>query len=109
VYRTGGVRIFNQMELGVTDAQILVLQTGGFVSCGNILPATSCSTAFPGREYVGGSMRITWREQGLPQATADFTLKTQAFADAGEALWIEVVIFAPGQAGARLIRHGPAQ
>jgi hypothetical protein len=105
----GGVRIFNQLELGVKDAQILVLQTGGFVSCGNILPATSCSTTFPGREYAGGSMRITWTEQGLPQATADFTLKTEAFADVSKALWIEVVIFAPGQAGARLVRHDPAQ
>jgi hypothetical protein len=104
-----GVRIFNQLESSIADAQILVLQTGSFVSCSSIQPATSCSTSFPGREYGGGPMRVTWKEQGLPQATDDFALKTEAFATSARPLWVEVVIFAPGQAGARLVQRDPGQ
>jgi len=103
VVEIGGVRIANQMRQGVTDAQILVLQSGNFVSCGNIFPGTTCSTSFPDRVYEGGPLRITWKERGLAKATPDFALKTAGFVGLGKSLWIEVVIFAPGQAGAKLV------
>lgn len=105
----GGVRIVNQLKQGVTEARILVLQSGNFVSCGNILPGTVCSTSFPGRAYEGGQLRITWKERGVAKATPDFVLKTKAFSGLGKALWIEVVIFAPGQAGAKLVLNEEAR
>jgi hypothetical protein len=98
-----GVRIANELKYGVTDAQILILKSGNFVSCGNILSGTTCFTSFPGRVYEGGKLRITWKERGVAKVTPDFALKTEAFSGMGKALWVDVLIFAPGEAGAKLI------
>jgi len=100
-----GVKISNQLRSVVTDVELLALASGDFVSCGTILPDTSCSTSFPGKGYSGGKMRISWKEQGVPKSTGDFVLDTGKFRDRPHALWVEVIVFAPGQAGARLVQQ----
>jgi len=100
-----GVKISNRLRSMVTDVELLALSSGDFVSCGSILPDTSCSTSFPGKSYSGGKMRISWKEQGVPKSTGDFVLDTGQFRDRPQALWVEVIVFAPGQAGARLVQQ----
>jgi hypothetical protein len=100
-----GIEIRNELAHGVSDVTILIPQTGDFVSCGNIIQATSCSTTFPGRSYQGHKVQITWKEQGVPHSTDEFAIKPPELLKSGLPIWIEVVIFAPGQAGARMVQH----
>ncbi len=100
-----GVQIINNLSITVTDVQILVPLTGNFVSCGTILRHTACSTSFPGRQYERSPVRVSWKEQGHAQATGNFVIDRPASLDLARPMWIEVVIFAPGQAGAKLVQH----
>ena len=103
-YEIDGIRIRNELNTDVTDVQTLVPRTGDFVSCGTVLAGTSCSTSFPGRAYRGNPVQITWKEQGQQQGTAEFTLDRPETLDPAVPAWIEVVIFSPGQAGARMVQ-----
>jgi len=100
-----GVQINNQLSITITDVQVLVPATGNFVSCGAILRHTACSTSFPGRQYKHTPVQVTWKEQGQAQATGNFVIDPPASLDPSRQLWMEVVIFAPGQAGAKLAQH----
>jgi hypothetical protein len=99
-----GVVIRNQLAFAVTDAGILALSTGNFVSCGNITARTACSTGFPNRNYSSGKLVVRWRERGVDQSTDEFELQIEGDIDAHRPAWIEVVIFSPGEAGARLVQ-----
>ena len=96
-----GIRIVNELDIDVTNVRILVPATGDFVSCGNILAKTSCSSSFPGRAYQGNAVQISWKESGRPHSTPEFRLEPPASPGKASSTWIEVVIFLPGQAGAR--------
>jgi hypothetical protein len=100
-----GVQIINKLSITVTDVQILVPKTGNFVSCGTILRNTSCSTSFPGREYERSPVQVSWKEQAQGHTTGNFVIEPPAGLDPSRPMWIEVVIFAPGQAGAKLVQH----
>jgi len=102
-----GIRIINKLDMTVTDVQILVAATGDFVGCGAILRNTACSTSFPGRQYERKPVQVTWKEQGQAHATPNFVIEPPANLDFTRPVWIEVVIFAPGQAGAKLVQHTP--
>lgn len=102
-----GMRIINKLDVTVTDVQILVAATGDFVSCGAILRNTACSTSFPGRQYERKPVQVSWKEQGQAHATPNFVIEPPANLDLTRPVWIEVVIFAPGQAGAKLVQHAP--
>lgn len=99
-----GVEIVNELGYEITDVQILVPRTGAFVGCGTVLGRTSCSTSFPGRAYQQNKVQVSWKERGQPHTTGDFEISLPADVRNSHQFWIEVVIFAPGQAGARLIR-----
>ena len=100
-----GVEIFNQLRYAVSDVQILVPSTGAFVGCGTILGGTSCSTSFPGRAYRRNAVQVTWKERGQPFSTGDFDIDVPHERSASQQYWIQVVIFAPGQAGAKLVKN----
>jgi len=100
-----GVEILNQLQYPVSDVQILVPSTGAFVGCGTILGGTSCSTSFPGREYRRNAVQVTWKERGQPFSTGDFDIDVPRERSASQEYWIKVVIFAPGQAGAKLVKN----
>jgi hypothetical protein len=102
-----GVRIINKLAITVTDVQILVPATGNFVTCGAILRNTACSTSFPDRQYERKPVQVSWKEQGQAHATPNFVIEPPANLDPARPVWIEVVIFAPGQAGAKLIQQPP--
>jgi len=102
-----GVRIVNKLAMTVTDVQILVPATGNFVTCGTILRNTSCSTSFPDRQYERKPVQVSWKEQGQAHATPNFVIEPPANLDPSRTVWIEVIIFAPGQAGAKLVQPLP--
>jgi len=100
-----GVQIINKLSTTVTEVQILVPATGNFVRCGTILRNTSCSTSFPGRQYERKPVQVSWKEQGQAYTTGNFVIEPPANLDPARPMWIEVVIFAPGQAGAKFVQH----
>lgn len=99
-----GIVINNQLGIAVTDVQVLVPATGNFVSCGNIQRRSAFSTGFPDRVYSSNALRISWKESGMPQSTDDFVVKIGSDIDIKSTARVEVFIFSPGQAGARLIQ-----
>lgn len=99
----GGVEIYNGLAYPIKDVVILVPATGEYVSCGNILPESSCSTSFPARDYRDTPVKVSWKEQGQPHQTPEFKLEAPATATEGENAYIRVEVFASGQAGAKLM------
>lgn len=98
-----GVEIYNGLPYSVHDVSILATSSGDFVSCGQILPDTSCSTTFPVRDYREDPVQVSWTEQGEPHSTKPFKLSPPANAKAGQEAYIRVEVFASGQAGAKLL------
>lgn len=98
-----GMVIRNELPYPVTQVMITVPLTGAFAGCGNILPRTECSTTFQEVDYRGNPMVVSWREYGAAQQTDEFVVEPPESADPGRQLMLEVVVFAPGQAGARLV------
>jgi len=97
-----GIKISNRLAYGITDVQILVVDTGAFVACGNIVARSACATSFPLRRYHQNKVRINWKERGQPHSTDDVVLEFPAVLDLQRPAWIDVEVFASGQAGARL-------
>jgi hypothetical protein len=98
-----GVVIRNELPYTVTDVMIEIPATGGFAGCGNIPPRSDCSNTFEGRDYRVSAMLIRWTEHGQPHRTDPFILEVPSNASPGDAFQVEVIVFAPGQAGARLV------
>ena len=99
-----GVIIRNQLSMPVTDVRILAVTTGDFVTCGNIMARSTCSTGFPNRYYSSDKLQVTWKEYGAPQSTDEFALEPTEDIDMERPAQVEVVIYGPGQAGVRLVQ-----
>ena len=102
-----GVVIRNELPYPVTDVMIEVPATGGFAGCGTILPRTACSNAFQNVDYRANAALIRWKEHGQPQQSEEFTMQAPDSALPGSEFVVEVIVFAPGQAGARLAEANP--
>lgn len=100
-----GIVIRNELAYPVTDVMIEVPATGAFAGCGNVLPRTACANAFPGVDYRSNAVLVRWREHGAAHSTGEFVIEIPGTLRPGEAAVVEVVIFAPGEAGARLIQR----
>jgi len=87
----------------VTDVMIEVPATGGFAGCGNILPRSACRNAFQPIDYSANAVTVRWKEHGQPQQTDEFVVRLPEGVVAGSEYLIEVIVFAPGQAGAHLV------
>jgi hypothetical protein len=98
-----GIEIYNGLSYTVQDVVILVPVSGDYVSCGQILPDSSCSTSFPVRDYRENAVQVSWKEQGEPHSMAPFKLEAPTTASEGQQAYIRVEVFAAGQAGAKLI------
>ncbi len=98
-----GVVIRNELALTVTEVTLLVPASGNFVSCGNIMARSECSTTFPGRDYYANEVVITWKEYGDPQSTDEFVISIPDSIDRNRPVRLEVIIFNRGQAGAKLV------
>jgi uncharacterized protein YceK len=104
-----GVVIRNELPYPVTDVMIEVPASGGFAGCGTILPRTACSNSFQNVDYRANAALIRWKEHGQPQQTEEFTLQAPDSALPGSEFIVEVIVFAPGQAGARLAEAKPEE
>ena len=63
---------------------------------------SECSTGFESVDYLANAMKVSWKEYGAPHETDEFVVKVPEGLDRGKPAWLEVVIFAKGQAGAKL-------
>lgn len=107
-YVIAGMVIRNELAYPVTDVMIEVPATGAFAGCGNIMPGTACSTTFERIDYRRNALVVSWKERGQPHQTDEFILQIPEAARPGDAFLVEVSVFAPGQAGARLVESTPA-
>ncbi len=99
-----GIEIRNELAYPVTDVMIEVPATGAFAGCGNLLPRSGCSNAFEGVDYRSTAVVIRWKERGAAHSTGEFVIKIPADLQPGRPAVVEVVITAPGEAGARLVQ-----
>ena len=95
-----GMLIRNELPYPVHDVLIEVPVTGGYAGCGMILQRSQCSTTFPIAAYRREALTIRWTEHGEPQLLRDIVLDAP---NGSAPAWLEVTIFASGQAGARLV------
>lgn len=100
----GGFIIRNALVYPVTDVMVEAPATGRFAGCGNIPPRSECRSAFEAIDYRKNEVLVSWKERGEPQSTDPFVLDPPADLQAGGSVWLEVVIYAPGLAGARLVQ-----
>jgi len=98
-----GIVIRNDLAYPVHDVMAEVPATGGFAGCGMILRRSQCTIAFPAAAYRRNPLIVRWVEYGESHATEDILLEPPTDAGNPAGWWLEVVIFAPGQAGARLV------
>jgi hypothetical protein len=99
-----GVIIRNELVYTVNDVLIQVPATGGFAGCGNILPRSDCRTSFQAVDYRQNAIQVTWAEHGDPKRTDEFIVELPPDIQPGDAIWLEVVIYSPGLAGARFVQ-----
>jgi len=100
-----GMVIENQTQMWVSAARLLVPVTGNFVSCGNISPASMCSTTFPETGYTGNPVEITWSQGGQIHSTGQFVMELPVEIDADKPAVVRVVITGPGSAGAVIVQR----
>ena len=100
-----GIVIRNELAYPVSDVMIEVPATGAFAGCGNVLPRTACANAFPGVDYRSNAVLVRWREHGTAHSTGEFVIEIPDTLRPGGAAVVEVVIFAPGEAGAQLMQR----
>ena len=99
-----GIVIWNRLNYAVKDVMIEVPASGRFAGCGNILPRSKCQTSFPVQRYAGSAIRVRWSEHGAPHNTEPFTVEPPETAALTPVFWLQVEVFAPGQAGATLVQ-----
>lgn len=104
-----GLVIRNELPYPVTDVMIEAPATGGFAGCGTVLPRTECRNTFQHVDYRGNAVLVRWKEHGQPYQTDEFTIHPPPATHPGDEFRIEVIVFAPGQAGARLVEAVPAE
>jgi hypothetical protein len=102
-----GVVMRNELAYPVTDVMIEVPATGSFAGCGTVLPRAECRNTFQEVDYRGDAVVVRWRERGELHQTDEFSINPSAGTRPGEVFSVEVVVFAPGQAGARLVEATP--
>jgi hypothetical protein len=98
-----GLEIRNELSYPVTDVMISVPTTGAFAGCGNLLPRSQCSNRFEHIDYRANPVVISWKEHGQPHETEEFRIEQPEGVAPGEAFRVQVILFAPGEAGARLV------
>jgi hypothetical protein len=105
--RIDGFSIRNGLMYPVTDVFLRVPETGAFVGCGNILPDTACRTGIESVDYFARAVQVRWKEHGEEKQTDEFVIEVPLGMAAGTVAEVEVVIYAPGLAGARLVNKKP--
>ncbi|KAA9131259.1 hypothetical protein F3N42_07985 [Marinihelvus fidelis] len=98
-----GLTFENRARSYITAIRLVVPETGGFVSCGNIAPGNTCSTTFPHRVWQGLPIEVTWSQNGQIWSTGLMNVNPSAEVfEHGEAE-VKVIIPAPGSASVTLL------
>lgn len=97
--------IRNELPFPVTDVMINVPSTGNFAGCGNVMSRSECRTGFEKVDYTANVFVVSWKEWGQPHQTAEIVLDLPEGLYPEKPVWLEVVIFAMGQAGAQFIQQ----
>lgn len=97
-----GVVIRNELPFQVTDVMFLVPATGNFAGCGTLLAHSECSISIEAVDYYANPVMISWKEYGQPQQTDEFVIRVPEDLEQGRPARLEAIIFARGQAGAKL-------
>ena len=103
VARIEGIVIRNELPLPIHGVMVEVPATGGFAGCGMILRRSQCATSFPAAEYRGQAIVVRWTEYGEPHDTGEVVPESPGDGGVAPNAWVEVTIFASGQAGVRLV------
>lgn len=98
-----GVVLKNRTRAVMLDAQVLVPETGAFVSCGRILPLSDCATRFPEREYRGQAVVVSWTAVHQAHEVGPIDIEVPEGMPLGSSAWIEVHLGPGGGARARLV------
>ena len=98
-----GIEIRNELAYPVHDVMIEIPASGGYAGCGMILRQSRCATTFPSAAYRREALVVRWTEHGEPHEIADVVLHPPEGTGRAPRARLEVTIFAPGQAGARLV------
>lgn len=101
-----GFVIRNELPYTLNNLMIEVPATGAFAGCGTIPPRSECSNTFEHVDYRGHAAVISWTEHGEPQTTDEFVVDLPDGVMPGDVFVLEIVVFAPGRAGARLRERG---
>jgi hypothetical protein len=96
----------NQSRSMISGIQLLVADTGEFVSCGNIPPGGVCANTFPGRVFRGSPVEVSWTQAGQAWSTGAMRLSVGDDVAAAGAATVQVVVVAPGSAGVLLVPEG---
>lgn len=102
----GGLTFQNQSRSMITGMQLLVAETGEFVSCGNIPPGGRCASTFPGRVYSGSPVEVSWNQGGQAWSTGSLRPSVSEEVARAGAAEVRVVVVAPGSAGVLLVPSG---
>jgi len=100
-----GMIIRNDLAYSVRDVMITIPASGAFAGCGNITQKSDCRTSFETVDYSGNPMVVSWTERGQAHSTGEFDVKPDSDFDRSKPAWLEVTIFAAGQAGAKLVQN----
>jgi hypothetical protein len=99
-----GLLIRNLSYGTLSEVILQVVQTGEFISCGNIPMRGECATTFPLRKYQGNDIEIKWNEGGREWSTGDFKVEPGANIDAARPALVRVVITPAGTALTDLVQ-----
>ena len=99
-----GIVIENLLGYTITDVQVIAPAAGNFVSCGTITRGTACSTGFPNRYYSSTGLLVSWKEHGVAHSTDEFVIEIDDSIDTSRMALLKVMVFSPGEAGARLVQ-----
>ena len=99
-----GLLIQNRSYGMLSEVILLVVQTGEFISCGNIPMRGECSTTFPLRQYQGNDVEIRWKEGGREWSTGEFVVDPGAETDPAYPALVRVIITPAGTAVTELVQ-----
>ena len=99
-----GLSIRNQSFSAVTEVILLVIETGEFISCGNIGMRSECATTFPLRQYQGNKIEIKWKQGGSEWSTGEFVIEASSEIAVNKPTIVSVIITAQGLAPTKLIQ-----
>lgn len=98
-----GLVFENRSRTAISAIQLIVSETGEYVSCGNVPAGGTCASGFPGRIYRGYPVEVTWSQSGAIWSTGALKINvSDEVLEAGLAQ-VRVVVVAPGSAGVLLV------